>query len=191
MPSYRPPPPVGLPVPLPDRPALYTARDSLGAIQSRTLLDVRLAVFQHYLRPRLDCDAKDAEQMVAKYPRNRHKSLRLTERILKLLEEQGLAAEKASLEFVMTGRQANAKLLGFARLRRTDGLIIIRCNILFPICLFLFLYRFFYFYRFTHFCLSIIFRIIETCNIRHDRRGMLIDVRVCVCLSRSCVTRTC
>ncbi|XP_043194263.1 transcription termination factor 5, mitochondrial-like isoform X2 [Amphibalanus amphitrite] len=71
-----------------------TVRGSLGSVQSRTLLDVRLAVFQQYLRQRLDCDASDAEAMITKYPRNRHKSLRLTARILKLLEAQGLAAEK-------------------------------------------------------------------------------------------------
>ena len=68
-----------------------------GRVQSRTLADVRLAVFRRYLSLRLGCDARHAEVMVSRYPRNRHKSLRLTERILGLLHEQGLSAEKVSL----------------------------------------------------------------------------------------------
>ena len=65
-----------------------------GRVQSRTLADVRLAVFRRYLCLRLGCDARRAEVMVSRYPRNRHKSLRLTERILGLLHERGLSAEK-------------------------------------------------------------------------------------------------
>ncbi|XP_037076253.1 transcription termination factor 5, mitochondrial-like [Pollicipes pollicipes] len=69
-------------------------RHSLGNVSSRPLMDVRLAVFRRFLCQRLDCDEQTARVMVERYPRNRHKSLRLTAGILCQLEQQNFSAEK-------------------------------------------------------------------------------------------------
>jgi hypothetical protein len=70
---------------------------------NRSFVDVQLAVLRHYLQWRLEMQPDELDSIIKTYCRLKHKSFRLIEKSLKILEEDiGFSKERVSSSIIIT-----------------------------------------------------------------------------------------
>lgn len=78
-------------------PPPFVSRNSNDEWNNRSFVDVQLAVLRHYLQWRLEMQPDEMDSIIKTYSRLKHRSFRLIEKTLKILEEDiGFSKEKVS-----------------------------------------------------------------------------------------------